>query len=113
MASAATASTTGAVMDQNEELACVLIPTTDDSLLLPNVCVAEIMPWRRLKSLSNGPQWCLGFAGWRGLSIPVIDYPALNDKPGSGDAGARCLIVMNRSRTSEGTWASVRTASGR
>ena len=38
-------------MDELEELSCVLIPTQPVQLLLPNVCVAEIVPWRRIKPM--------------------------------------------------------------
>ena len=87
-------------MSSDKELSCVLIPTEGESLLLPNVCVAEIVPWRRVKSLSDGPSWCLGFTGWRGLTIPVIHYQGFYEEV-QGATEARCLVVMNRSRTSD------------
>ncbi len=87
-------------MSDLDELSCVLIPTEGENLLLPNVCVAEIVPWRRIKTLNGGPSWCLGFTGWRGLSIPVIHYRGFDDEiPGTVEA--RCLVVMNRARTAD------------
>jgi hypothetical protein len=35
-------------VDDAKELACVLIPLADTHLLLPNVTIAEILPWRRI-----------------------------------------------------------------
>ena len=43
-----------------------MIPLADTHLLLPNVTIAEILPWRRIKPLADGPKWCLGLLGWRG-----------------------------------------------
>ncbi len=88
-------------MDQNSALSCVLIPTSQESLLLPNVCIAEIVPWRRIKPADEAPDWCLGQVGWRGSSLTVIDFAALNQQPDVSST-PRCLVVMNRARSSSG-----------
>ena len=87
-----------AVMNQEgSEVSCVVIPAGKRALLLPNVCVAEILPWRRIKVVADQPDWCLGLLGWRGESVPVVSFDKFN-----GDARApttgRCLVVMNRAR---------------
>lgn len=85
-----------AVATEPDELSCVLIPLEGGQLLLPSVCVAEIMPWRRIKVLPEAPPWCLGLLGWRGEAVPVVRFEHLN---GAGDHGrrpGRCLVVMNR-----------------
>ena len=89
-------------MDDREELSCVLIPTQPVQLLLPNVCVAEIVPWRRIKPMSNGPAWCLGQVGWRGEVLNVVSYGVLNGRGQARDEQGRCLVVMNRARTARG-----------
>jgi chemosensory pili system protein ChpC len=83
------------------ELSCVLIPVGITHLLLPNVTVAEIVPWRRVKGWEGAPDWCLGLLGWRGETLPVVQFEALNGE--SSDPGAgRCLLVMNRARARQG-----------
>ena len=67
-------------------------------MLLPNICVAEIIPWRRIKPVGNGPVWLLGRVGWRGISIPVVQYILLQGNVPPLNAQPRCLVVMNRSR---------------
>lgn len=89
------------LMNETNELSCVVIPTSGRHLLLPNVCVAEIMPWRRIKVLEDGPAWCLGYMGWRGLTLPVVHYPGFCDQAPPTHT-PRCLVVMNRARTSGG-----------
>ena len=88
--------------DRSDEVACVLIPVGGTSLLLPNVTVAEILPWRRIKPVDDTEAWCLGVIGWRGESIPVVDYERFNGGAGTGGRMGRCLVVMNRTRSK--TW---------
>ena len=42
------------VAEDLTELSCVLIPLDGTRLLLPNISVAEILPWRRVKVLADG-----------------------------------------------------------
>ena len=88
--------------DDTNELACVLIPTPGPQLLLPNVCIAEIVPWRRIKVLEEGPAWCMGHVGWRGQNVPVVHYPSFADSDALVPKTARCLVVMNRARNAGG-----------
>ncbi len=88
--------TATAVARELSELACVLIPLEQGQLLLPSVCVAEIMPWRRIKVLPEAPEWCLGLLGWRGETVPVVRFEHLNRPAGEGRKPGRCLVVMNR-----------------
>ena len=84
------------VAQEASDLSCVLIPLRDGQLLLPSVCVAEIMPWRRIKVLEGLPEWCLGLLGWRGETVPVVRFERLNQPRVEGPAPGRCLVVMNR-----------------
>lgn len=88
---------------QEEEVQCVVIPLAQCSLLLPNVCVAEILPWRRIKPLPDAPDWFAGVLGWRGEMLPVVDFDSLAGNATEQEAGGRCLIVMNRSSAARGT----------
>lgn len=88
--------------EEVSELSCVLIPLQESGLLLPNVSVAEILPWRRVKVINDAPAWCLGLLGWRGESIPVVRFEVINGgEPPQRKAG-RCIIVMNRARLANG-----------
>jgi chemosensory pili system protein ChpC len=86
-----------------KELACVMIPLADTHLLLPNISVAEILPWRRIKAIKDAPPWCLGLLGWRGETVPVIQFETLNGaNPSLVSNRGRCLLIMNRARRSSG-----------
>jgi len=84
------------VAQEPTDLTCVLIPLRDGQLLLPSVCIAEIMPWRRIKVVEGLPDWCLGLLGWRGETVPVVRFERLNQPRSEGPAPGRCLVVMNR-----------------
>lgn len=84
------------------EITCVMIPLQETNLLLPNICVAEILPWRRVGSLEDAPKWCLGVLEWRGEVIPVVRFERMGNASIDDAEEGRCLIVMNRSRTVEG-----------
>src|SRR5690606_10613326 len=86
-----------AVANEPTEMSCVLIPLEDGQLLLPSVCIAEIMPWRRIKVVPEAPDWCLGLLGWRGEAVPVVRFERLNGTRADGRRAGRCLVVMNRS----------------
>lgn len=87
--------------DDASELSCVVIPIAGRQLLLPNVCVAEIMPWRRIKTVKDRAEWCMGYLGWRGQTIPVLNFAGFDAQPVRIQSG-RCMIVMNRARNSTG-----------
>lgn len=84
------------------DINCVLLPIGQLGLLVPSVCVAEVLPWRRIREVSESPDWLMGTLAWRGDSIPVIRFETMNgasdQKPIEGD----CVAVMNRCRSAHG-----------
>jgi chemosensory pili system protein ChpC len=90
------------VAEELSELSCVVIPLEGMQLVLPNVCIAEILPWRRIKALGESPPWCLGLLGWRGEMVPVVRFESLNGRPGPARKSGRCMVVMNRARNTRG-----------
>lgn len=89
-------------INDSTELACVLIPLGTTQLLLPNVSIAEIIPWRRLKAWEASPDWCIGLVGWRGEAVPVLEFEALGNSVEARAERGRCLVIMNRARSSVG-----------
>jgi chemotaxis signal transduction protein len=91
------------VAQESAELSCLLIPLTQNAqLLLPGVCIAEVVPWRRVKPLADAPDWCLGVLGWRGEVVPTLRFEQLHEAPGQAASAGRCLVVMNRTQSSAG-----------
>lgn len=65
-----------------------LVPILEDSLLLPNTVVAEIVPFMNV-SLDDGVEssndWNIGSVIWRNITIPVVAIERLQGKQDLGD----------------------------
>lgn len=65
-----------------------LIPMLEDSLLLPNTVVAEIVPFMNVtldEGIEDSSNWKIGNVVWRNISIPVISIERLQGKSDLGD----------------------------
>ncbi len=78
-----------------EELVTFLMPITNKYLLLPNVTIAEIIHHRVPKQPDDMPTWFLGMLEWRGQSVPMISFEALNDEPFQADNRRQNIAVLN------------------
>jgi len=85
-----------------EDINCVVLPIGDQNLLVPSVCVAEVLPWRRFREASSTPKWMVGVLTWRGDSIPVVRFENLNGLTEEASRDCECVAVMNRCGTPQG-----------
>lgn len=58
----------------NEALPCLLIPMKGGRIVLPNVTMAELIPYQAPQATSAEASWLVGAIEWRGTMIPVISY---------------------------------------
>lgn len=76
-----------------EQLACVLIPVQDTTLLLPNVSIAEIVDYE--PDPPEDDQECvLGKLQWRGVTLPVLSWEAANGGEPVPPEGRRGRILV-------------------
>lgn len=61
-----------------QEVASLLIPLQGQTILLPNVTVAEIIPVTQVQPIAGAPHWYLGNCQWRELTVPLFSLEALN-----------------------------------
>ncbi len=73
----------------------LIIPLQDRNLLLPNVAVAEVIPYLRPRAVADAPEWLLGVISWRGLNIPLISYDRLYGAQSEGAVGQARIAVIN------------------
>ena len=59
-------------------LAVMLLPLQTDHLLLPDVMVAEICEPGSIAVKAESPEWFVGHFQWRGQTVPLISFEALN-----------------------------------
>ncbi|GGM04242.1 chemotaxis protein [Pseudomonas asuensis] len=89
-------SQTPALTSTPENLTGLLLSLTDRTLLLPNVAVAELIPYRPVAKLANQPDWCLGQVAWRDLRLPLLSFEAASGAPLQFDrnnTSARVAII--------------------
>ena len=92
-----------AAASESGEMACLLLPLDECDLLLPNDCVAEVMPWRRVKPAVGLPRWCLGTLGWRGRAVAVVDFGVISGLREQPRVNRRALVIVNRIHVHEGS----------
>ncbi len=59
-------------------LTALLVSLTSDPVLVPNACVAEIVPIPEVEpGRRRGRAWLLGQIDWRGVKVPLISLEGL------------------------------------
>ena len=51
---------------------CLVLPVSDDQVLVPSAVVAEVFAAREIPPLDAGPRWLLGRVGWRESTLAVV-----------------------------------------
>ena len=77
----------------SNELATLLIPMSGKQLVLPNVTVAEIIPFVEPVTEDDKPDWYLGTFIWRNIHVPLVSFEGLNDEPLSQSANRRIAVL--------------------
>ncbi|ROR98916.1 chemosensory pili system protein ChpC [Sinobacterium caligoides] len=79
------------------ELATLLIPVQDKSLILPNVTVAEIISRKATEVTDDVPNWFVGHILWRNTQVPIVSFEAINDEPFIADDHQQHIAIINGS----------------
>jgi chemosensory pili system protein ChpC len=80
----------------------LIIPLAGRNLLLPNVAIAEVIPYIRPRALAGGPEWLLGAISWRGLNIPLISFDRLHGQDTAGTLAQARIAVFNSVQADSG-----------
>lgn len=81
--------------DQSHVLSGLLLPLTGCKLLLPNAAVVEVVGYpETIEPVADTPDWYLGRFGWRGLSLPLVEWERLVGRPATVDPGERKSIAI-------------------
>ena len=84
-----------AIASQNSvsSLTGLLVPLADRTLLLPNVAVAELIPYRAPQVSEGMPEWFLGQIAWRDLRLPLLSFEAACGGQAQVASGARVAVI--------------------
>jgi chemosensory pili system protein ChpC len=78
-----------------DSIRTLIIPMQGRNLLLPNVAVAEVVPYMRPRAVADAPEWLLGTISWRGLTIPLVSYDGLYGAGVQTGVGQARIAVLN------------------
>jgi chemosensory pili system protein ChpC len=79
---------------EKQELYAVLMALTGDTLLLPNIAVAEVLTIDRLKA-EDGPEWLAGRCEYNNRTLPVIRFEVLNGGERTEPSRRTRIAVLN------------------
>ena len=71
----------------------LVVPLSDRNLLLPNVALAELMPYRAPLAIPGMPAWMLGQVAWRDLRLPLLSFEAASDGQAQIGSNARVAVI--------------------
>ena len=84
-----------AVTSQNStnSLTGLILPLADRNLLVPNVALAELIPYRPPQTSPGLPAWMLGQVAWRDLRLPLRSFEAAAGGQATVGPGARVAVL--------------------
>ncbi len=74
----------------DEELYSLLVPLTDDRLIVPRACVAEVVRYTKPDPEEGAHNWMLGTVNWNGRQLPVVSF--------EGSLGKDIPVATGRTR---------------
>ena len=73
-----------------EELYSLLVPLSEDRLIVPRACVAEVVRFSQTEKLEGSHDWMLGTVNWNGRPLPVVSF--------EGALGRETPVTTGRTR---------------
>jgi chemosensory pili system protein ChpC len=77
-----------------EELYSLLVPLSDDRLIVPRACVAEVVRFSKAERQEGAHDWMLGTINWNGRQLPVISYEGALGKDVPVKTGRTRVVVF-------------------
>ena len=77
------------------EVASLIIPLEETSLLVPNSCVAEIVPHVTTDKDESAPGWVVGKMIWRELPLPCLSFEVLTGAKEAELQSASRIAIFN------------------
>ena len=59
---------------------CLTIPLNDETALLPNSAIAEVIGFKAPAPIDDAPEWFLGYIDWREKRVPLISFESVSGK---------------------------------
>lgn len=82
-----------ALQNSVSSLTALLMPLHDRNLLLPNVAMAELVPYQTPERREGLPDWLLGYIGWRNLTLPLLSFEVASGSRTEIGRNARIAVL--------------------
>ena len=79
---------------ETEELYSLLIPLTEDRLIVPRACVAEVVRFTAPEQEAGAHDWMLGSVNWNGRPLPVVSFEGALGKDVPATTGRTRIVVF-------------------
>ena len=77
-----------------EELYSLLVPLSEDRLIVPRACVAEVVRFSKPRQEEGSHEWMLGTIGWNGRELPVVSFEGALGKDIPPATGRTRIVVF-------------------
>jgi len=82
------------VTTQDSELYSLLVPLSEDRLIVPRACVAEVVRYSAPAVDEGAHRWMLGSVNWNGRQLPVVSFEGLLGKAVPAATGRTRIVVF-------------------
>lgn len=83
---------------KSRELHCMLVPSDEESLLLPTTILEEVVDFTPPEPMAGAPAWLLGEVAWDNRQVPVFDFSSLiNGEDPEPTANAHIMVIKSLS----------------
>ncbi len=77
-----------------EELYSLLVPLSEDRLIIPRACVAEVVRYNKPEQEPGSQKWMLGNITWNGRELPVVAFEGTIGKDIPAVTGRTRIVVF-------------------
>jgi chemosensory pili system protein ChpC len=82
------------VTTEVQELYSLLVPLSDDRLIVPRACVAEVVRYSRPDQEPGAHRWMIGKVNWNGRELPVVSFEGALGKEIPAITGRTRIVVF-------------------
>jgi chemosensory pili system protein ChpC len=81
--------------DGAQELYSLLVPLSEDRLIVPRTCVAEVVRFSEPETRVGSRKWMLGTVDWNGRALPLVAFEGAIGKDIPATTGRTRIVVFH------------------
>lgn len=74
---------------------CLTIPLYNETMILPNAAIAEVIGYKKATAIDDAPDWFLGYIEWRDKKVPLISFESVSGRELSQPKKNSRIAVLN------------------